>query len=306
MRNKVLLLLTLLALPALPAFAAVGVEERFSRSSITVGDVVEFTLTVTLPAGAKTGDLPGGLLLGAFEIKDYDLGKWATKGKEQTLTQRFTLSTYSVGTYFAAPWQLKYQDGGKEVTLDVPAVPLAVLSVLGGAEEQPRDIKKPFEIPRKGPPWWAWAGMAAAVVALACAGVWWYRRRRAAKAAQAEPPLPPDIRALQALQALEREHCMERGEAKRHYVALSEIFKDYAAGRYGVDTLDKTATELWAILKNLPLERGLQMKLKTFLDTGDLVKFAKHLPPAERGREDLALLRETVEMTREEPHVAVP
>jgi hypothetical protein len=99
---------------------------------------------------------------------------------------------------------------------------------------------------------------------------------------------------------------MEKGEAKRHYVALSEILKDYAAGRWGVDTLDKTATELWAILKDLPLERGLQMKLKTFLDTGDLVKFAKHLPPPERGREDLALLRETVETTREEPHVALP
>lgn len=303
MANRIVLLLILLTVPL---FAQGTVEERFSRSAITVGDVVDFTLTVTLPAGAKAGDLPGGLLLGAFEIKEYDLGKWETKGKEQTLTQRFTLSTYSIGTFFAAPWQLKYKEGEKEATLDVPAVPLAVLSVLAGAEEKPRDIKKPFEVPRTGLPWWAWAAIASGAIALAGLAVWWWRRRRAEKAAPAEPPLPPDIRALQALEALEREHCMDKGEAKRHYVALSEILKDYAAGRYGVDTLDKTATELWTILKNLPLERGLQMKLKTFLDTGDLVKFAKHLPPAEQGREDLALLRETVETTREEPHVAVP
>ncbi len=302
MRLSIALLLTLVSLPAL---AAVGVEERFSRSSITVGDVVEFTLTVTLPAGTEAKDLPGGLLLGAFEIKDYDPGRWETRGGEQTLTQRFTLSTYSIGTFFAAPWQLKYREGENEVTLDVPAVPLAVVSVLAGTEEKPRDIKKPFEIPRGGLPWWAWTAIAAGALALAGAAWRRWRRRRGAGAAAA-PPLPPDIRALQALEALERQHCMEKGEAKRHYVALGEIFKDYAAGRWGVDTLDKTATELWAIIKDLPLERGLQMRLKTFLDTGDLVKFAKHLPPAERGREDLTLLRETVETTREEPHVPVP
>lgn len=306
MRSKFLTLLAALTLPVLPLFAEGRVEERFSRSAVTVGDLVDFTLTVTLPAGTKTEDLPGGLLLGAFEIKDYNLGKWETKGKEQTLTQQFSLSTYSTGTFFAAPWQLRYQDGGNEVTLDVPAVPLAVLSVLAGSEEQPRDLKKPFEVPGKGLPWWAWAAIGLGALALGAAGVWWWRRARRGGTAAAAPPLPPDIRALQALEALEREHCMERGEAKRHYVALSEILKDYAAGRYGVDTLDKTATELWAIIKELPLDRGLQMKLKSFLDTGDLVKFAKHLPPAERGREDLALLREAVEATREEPHVAVP
>jgi hypothetical protein len=303
MRHKIVVLLLLQALPVL---AAVGVKERFSRSSITVGDVVDFTLTVTLPAGTKTEDLPGGLLLGSFEIKDYDLGKWEAKGGEQTLTQRFTLSTYSTGTFFAAPWQLKYKEGEKAVALDVPAVPLAVVSVLAGAEEKPRDIKKPFEVPRKGLSWGAWAAIAAGVLALALLSVWWWRRRRHGNVLPAAPPLPPNVRALRALEALEREQYMEKGEAKRHYVVLGEILKDYAAGRWGVDTLDKTATELWAILKNLPLERGLQMKLKTFLDTGDLVKFAKHIPPAERGREDLALIRETVETTREEPHVAVP
>jgi hypothetical protein len=303
MRNRSALLLTLLALPA---FAAGRVEERFSRSSITVGDVVEFTLTVTLPAGTKAEDLPGGLLLGAFEIKDYDLGQWETAGREQVLTQRFTLSTYSTGTFFAAPWQLKYKEGNGEVTLDVPPVPLAVVSVLAGSEEKPRDIKRPFEVPRKGLPWWAWAAIAAGALALGGLGIWWWRRRKGTKANPAEPPLPPDVRALCALEALERERCMEKGEAKRHYVVLGEILKDYAAGRWGVDTLDKTATELWAILKGLPLERGLQMKLKAFLDTGDLVKFAKHLPDPARGSEDLTLLRETVETTREEPHVPVP
>jgi len=108
-------------------------------------------------------------------------------------------------------------------------------------------------------------------------GVWWYRRRHAAKAAQAEPPLPPDIRALKPCRPWSGSTAWRRGEAKRHYVALSEIFKDYAAGRYGVDTLDKTATELWAILKICRSARPAD-ELKTFLDTGDLVKFAKHLP----------------------------
>jgi hypothetical protein len=284
------------------SWAAPGIRESFSRGTITVGDRVEFTLTVTLPAKATTGDLPGGLLLQAFEIKDYDLGKWEEKGGEKTLTQRFTISTFTTGTYMVPPWGLKYKLDGKDITVQVPALPLTVASVLKGQEETPKDIRKPFAIPRAGLPWWAYAAGAAVLAAVVAAFLLLRRRKKAAEAAT-EPQLPPHVRALKALLVLEREEFIRKGEAKKHYVGLTEIFKDYIGGRFALDTLDKTTSELWDQVKGLPIERGMLLQVRDFLTTSDLVKFAKHIVPEERGEQDLFLVRETVEKTKEVPRV---
>jgi len=103
-------------------------------------------------AKAVSGDLPGGILLQAFEIKDYNLGTWEEKGGEKTLTQRFTISTFTTGSYLVPPWGLKYKLDGKEITVQVPALPLVVRSVLKGQEENPKDIRKPMSIPRSDLP----------------------------------------------------------------------------------------------------------------------------------------------------------
>ena len=291
----------LLVLPGISQ-AAAGIRESFSRNLITVGDRVEFTLTLTLPAKAVSGDLPGGILLQAFEIKDYNLGKWEEKGGEKTLTQRFTISTFTTGSYLVPPWGLKYKLDGKEITVQVPALPLVVRSVLKGQEENPKDIRKPMSIPRSGPPVWVYI---AGIAFLVSAAATWFilRRRRRMAQATAAPPLPPHVRALKALAMLEHEEFIRKGEAKRHYVGLTDIFKDYIGGRYGLDTLDKTSSELWDQIKGLPVERGLLLQLKDFFTTADLVKFAKHIVPSERGDQDLFLVRDTVEKTKEEPRV---
>ncbi|HPR65199.1 MAG TPA: hypothetical protein PK014_13395 [Thermoanaerobaculia bacterium] len=291
------LILAFLLLASLSLFAGAGVEASFDHGSITVGDRVTFSLSVTIPAEAETPDLPGGQILSAFEIKDYDLGSWVVEGDTRSLTQTFVVSTYSTGTFFTSPWQLQVKQGDRDVTLAVPAIPLTVTSVLSGEEEELRDIRPPISPPGKGILRWL-IPAAAGTAILAFLLYFWYRRRRKSGVPGAEEPsLPADVKALKALQELERHEYCIHGEHKRHYVELTDILKGYLEGRFDVDALERTTWEMQDILRNLPVERSVRLKLKDYLSFSDLVKFAKHVPPAERGEEDLKLVRGFVEET---------
>ncbi|MEJ5166880.1 MAG: hypothetical protein WHV67_07615, partial [Thermoanaerobaculia bacterium] len=123
---------------SLNLFSQGKVEESFSKSIITVGDIVEFNLIVEIPKEAEGGQIPGGVLLSSFEIKDYDLKDWKIEGEKKVLVQKFKISTYTTGYYFVPPWVFVYKYKNEEKKIEVPPLPLYVMSLLK-EEENLRD-----------------------------------------------------------------------------------------------------------------------------------------------------------------------
>lgn len=277
------------------------IEESFSKSLITVGDLVDFYLRIEIPKEVEASEVPGGVLLSTFEIKDYNTGKWKVEGNKKILEQSFKISTYTTGIYFVPPWVFSYKLKGETKKIEVPTLPLYVMSLLKG-EENLRDIKGPYELPSKFP---YFLLLIPTILAICFLGFYYFKKRKKKVIAEMKILLPPDLQAIKALNELKEKGYLKNEKEKEYYIELDDILRVYLGRRFSKDTIDKTEFELINILKELNFERGIFINLKNFLEFSSLVKYAKQKPKIEEGEEHWQLLKSFVEKTKEEKNVLV-
>lgn len=282
-------------------FSQGKIEESFSKSLITVGDLVDFYLRIEIPKEAGAEEVPGGVLLSAFEIKNYDLGNWKIEGDKKILKQSFKVSTYTTGIYFTPPWVFSYKLKGEVKKIEVPALPLYVMSLLKG-EENLRDIKGPYEMPSKFPYYFL---LIPVFIAIFFLGFYYFKKRKKKVKTEIKVLLPPDLQALKALNELKEKGYLKIEKEKEYYIELDDILRVYVGRRFSEDTEDKTEYELINILKELNFERALFINLKNFLEFSSLVKYAKQKPKIEEGEEHWQLLKSFIEKTKEKRNVLV-
>jgi LPXTG-motif cell wall-anchored protein len=145
-------------------------------------------------------------------------------------------------------------------------------------------------------PWW-WLVMG---LLLAGAGyLLWRKRKQVLEGPPPPPPVPPDVVALEKLQALKQTDWLVSGKTKEFYSAISDIVRAYLEGQFRVPALERTTSELMRDLRkksDIPAE--LQAELRELLDSSDLVKFAKFRPDAAEGAQALQEAVKFVEQTR--------
>jgi hypothetical protein len=129
-------------------------------------------------------------------------------------------------------------------------------------------------------PWWIWALIAAAIIALGLLIWWWLRRRR-------RPPvvvvIDPFAHAESEFKRIEALGLVEAGERGRYVTLMVEVLRDYLAARYSAATLSLTTTELQRAVRELPFVP--QDRLLRLLTEADLVKFARRPVSSDRARE---------------------
>jgi hypothetical protein len=141
--------------------------------------------------------------------------------------------------------------------------------------------------------WWLLGGLVLLGLAVL---VWrlWHRRKQKPVEAPALPPVPPEVEALQTLDALAADG---RLGAKEYYFRLSAVLRRYMERRYGFPAEEMTSEELLPALDALELDSGLSREVKTFCGRSDLIKFAGAPAAPSRMQADLALVRRFVEQT---------
>ncbi|MCC7293697.1 MAG: hypothetical protein IT449_16690 [Phycisphaerales bacterium] len=153
--------------------------------------------------------------------------------------------------------------------LNVPADQLAQLA-------SPAPVELPEDrIARR---WRAWLIGAAALLVVATAGVLWWRRRQR-RASQPSPPIPADVWATRALDALLAEQLVERGQVHEFYFRVSAIVRGFIERRFGLHAAEMTTGEfLQEALTGEMLGESNRSLLGEFLEACDLVKFARFEP----------------------------
>jgi hypothetical protein len=135
-----------------------------------------------------------------------------------------------------------------------------------------RDIKPPIEITDP----WAWLGWTLGAIALVIAAVllwrWWQKRRRQIALV---PPVPAHVRARQQLD----EALALIGQPKPFVVAVSGTARTYLEERFDFRAPDRTTEEFLRELSGTALlDREQKNSLGAFLQSCDLVKFARYEP----------------------------
>ena len=306
-----------------------GCREEPSAVPSTVGDIVErgpFKLTVEArPQEAWIGDpitvdlrvhTPDDHLVrfpdvGAIEgltirnVKTGDPRPAAGGGLDWR--QSFTLEPSRSGELQIPALTIKYArkpadpdaEPRYEHELTAKSLQVTVRSALTTQDsvQKPREITGTLLPPR--PPMSPWrmaliAGVVAGVLAAGYAAYRLIRRRRS----RPPPPVLPEIWALAALTELAGLDWFERGRVREYYYRLTEIVRRYIERQFGLAAPEMTTQEFLSTLARnrsaLPYDPE---RLRAFLETCDIVKYAAYHPLPKDAEEAMSAARAFVDAT---------
>ncbi len=93
---------------------------------------------------------------------------------------------------------------------------------------------------------------------------------------------------------------------KEFHVELAEIAKRYLAGRFEIETLERTTEEVLDDLKKVRVGVAPLGTARELLSETDIVKFAKYLPSAEEIRRNVERVYRLVDLTKPIPPSPAP
>lgn len=272
------------------------------KRDITVGELVEYTVTVTYPENENVNLPAPGTTLGQFEIRDYEESEKQSKLPGRKVHEaKYIITTYDTGEYFIPPMKIDYGKGKKKKSFKAKRIKLNVKSIRGEGAEGIKDIRGPVEVPSRHLKQWALLGLyilagVAGVVALALALRWLFGRK-AGGAMGIGKRRPPHEVAMERLGKLENLFGKEKWQPKVFYSELTEILREYVNGHYRIPTFERTTTEILTDLRRERIADQYYNMARQVLNDGDLVKFAKWQAPVDKAREDVATVRSVISGT---------
>jgi len=286
---------------------AASVAVRVEPDAARVGDPLELTLEVELPAGARLETEALGPRLGSFTVLE---GRWETPQSDAPTTARRwsgRIAAYEVGELELPAFRLRYTAAdGTGASVASEAVTLTIESVLDpgeGEEAALADLKAPAGLVADFRVLWI-AGLVLAGMLLLALATWWlvhrYGRRFAGVAAPSDPfrRVAPDVWAYAELQKLLDERLAEQGEIDGFCTRLTWILKRYLGGRYRIDLLEHTTAEVPALLAAARVPEDSAGAAHRLLERCDGVKFARAAATAEQCRSEIEETYRIIDATR--------
>ncbi|MCM1076438.1 MAG: cell wall anchor protein [Bacteroides sp.] len=108
----------------------------------------------------------------------------------------------------------------------------------------------------------------------------WYliSRKKNPFAAATPKPVPPYEKAVSELNRLRAEKLCESGREKEFYTRLTDILRIYLQGRFGINAMEMTSTQIRQVVNRNEETRLSKDYMDRVLEIADFVKFAKVRP----------------------------
>jgi hypothetical protein len=250
-------------------------------SDYLVGDYINYTLEVR---AEKNIEITTPIIRDSLKIVEV-IRELPPASKEEndikSFTFGYTISYYDSGSVTISPIAVRYKVYGsndEKVVLSNP-VTFTVHTVPIEPQAEIKDVKEPLTIPLD----WKFILLIAFIVLIIVAASYYLYRRYKKK--KAEQPvikkiirIPAHVRALTALDNLEREQLWQKGRVKEYHSNITGIIRGYFEERFNLPALELTTSEQMQQLKRVPSAENILSITREFLNNADLVKFAKFIP----------------------------
>jgi len=282
--RKILFIITILFLlsagRAFSADADVTASAKADKTRVTIGDPVNYVVTLACPQNYKLMLPDKQANIGQWEVKDF---KVFQEKKDKLFSYlNYSLAAYTTGQMDIPETEFSFLDvNNSTVTVKAPGASITVDSVLGLVKGPAglRDIKPPVSLKI---PVGIYLLCLLVIAALAFGGWLWYEdyRKKLPRLPEGPviPAVPPFQTALEELDKLKNSELIKEGRIKEFYITLSDIIRKYLGAIYSFDTLDKTTAEIYLELRRAVADKKALVFIRDFFDECDFVKFAKYRP----------------------------
>ncbi|MBD5219431.1 MAG: protein BatD [Bacteroidales bacterium] len=267
----------------------VSVTASIDSAVIVMGDRAHLRVNVDMPqAVAKSARLvdfpilPPGREYLEFNGVDVVASDSATNidGEKRRIKFDFTIQAFDPGTVTIPPFAVVATPGADTafsnvVTFKVLPVELDSLATLNPIESIVSPNSRWYDYI---PNWLLWTLL---VLALGAAGAWaffYFRKAKETIELRKNPPIPPYELAVSRLNRLKSQNLPETGREKQYYTELVDILRQYLQGRFGINAMEMTSTQIVKSLRSNPETRMTADEMRAVLSIADFVKFAKVRP----------------------------
>lgn len=311
MKTIRLIILTAAVLLGLTATAQITVTAATDSAVILMGSQFTLKVEVSAPEGEtvrlvnepRITNLDENFgIFGPVAVTAASADTAVVDGR-RTVTGTYTLQGFDPGLY---PLPIVGAENGsgdtvwsqlltlKILPMDVDTVEMAARPLAGVASPQCRWYDYI-------PLWLLWALLAVAVAV----GVFFLlrhtRRRKVEAEIKAQAPVPPYELAVSRLEKLRQSGAAAPGHEKQFYTDLTDILRQYLHGRYGINAMEMTSSQIVRTLRSNPATRMPADQMDAVLRIADFVKFAKEKPLADDNVRALERARDFVETTKPAP-----
>ncbi|PWU03867.1 MAG: hypothetical protein C5B52_02590 [Bacteroidetes bacterium] len=254
------------------------------RNHVLLGEQVNLSLDITTTVQKpviKWYNLPDSF--NHLEILKRSAIDSSTEGTIRKYHQTFVITGFDSGIWTIPAVSIGI---GKKIfksdSLSLTIVPVQL------TDSTYHDIREIIEVPITKSNMLLWIG---AIISLIILGVlvylWMKSRTKTTTAVQTASQLSAYNEAMQRLQLLKSQRLPEKGEIKKYYSELSEIFKKYIQQKFGTPAQQSTTDEILIFLSP-KLDKGPIGQLAESLRIGDAVKFAKYQPVPDQNDQAIA------------------
>jgi len=265
----------------------IDLSSGVDRSAITIGDLVQYQITVRRDKNVRVFWPGMASNLGAFEIRDYRVDDPKKENGRFVERMHYTISTFDTGKFVIPPLKIEYAvlPDSTHHALKTEPIEIQVASLRPSLKGDIRGLKPQAELPRDWKVLLSYVAFALIAI-LVFAAIWLYiryRRTGASPFMKPAPPRPAHEVALEALRQLQAARLLEKGAVKEHFSRLSEILRAYIEGRFFIPALEMTTYELMQRFEQDNHAQVTTDPIYQVLSVCDMVKFAKYTPSPDEG-----------------------
>ena len=248
-----------------------------------LSDEPTLTLTIDSEEGVTVEKPLFGASLGKFTIRDLREPLPKTDNGRVIVRQIYTLEPTEAGRLRIDPIPVTFADrrskgDGREHTIETEPLSIEVVSIVGDKTPSLGDLRGPAAplALASGVPAWLWIVLSVGIAAVALI-VWRKWRGRREKAVSAVVLTPEELANMELDKLVASG--LAAGDVKEFYVELTAIVRRYIERTTGIRAPEQTTEEfLREVSRTKTFEQDVSVKLRYFLESADLVKFATYRP----------------------------
>lgn len=256
-----------------------SITASIDSTSLTQGSKAMLSIeAVNVSPGAHLVDMPepGNDYFG-IELSELTIDTIALENGRTQLRYNYVIQAFDPGTVTLPPF--RFSDGAD--TIESKAVALKVLEVDLDSLTDIHPMDTIVSVPSKWydfiPDVWIYIilGIIGFAVLVCCLMLLRKKKQILSRPVKVTPPY--DL-AVMRLNALQSKKLPQSGKDKEYYTELTDILRQYLDGRFGINAMEMTSTQIIDTLRHNKETRPGTDLMKQILAIADFVKFAKVRP----------------------------